>query len=103
MAPGVASAYAVQAAFAAVADVVLSAFGADRVMFGSDWPVCLLARDYAGVVALARSLTAGLSAAEQAAVFGETAARAYRLGPLTSGTTGTVTGQETGQGTGSWH
>jgi L-fuconolactonase len=103
MAPGVASAYAVQAAFAAVADVVLSAFGADRVMFGSDWPVCLLASDYAGVVALARSLTAGLSAAEQAAVFGETAARAYQLGPLTSGTTGTVTGQETGQGTGSWH
>jgi L-fuconolactonase len=98
-----------QAAFAKVADVVLSAFGADRVMFGSDWPVCLLASDYAGVVALARSLTAGLSAAERAAVFGETAARAYQLGPPASGTTGgaggagTATGQETGQGTGSWH
>ena len=48
-------------------------------MFGSDWPVCLLASDYAGVMALARSLTAGLSAAERAAVFGGTAARAYRL------------------------
>ena len=60
--------------------MVLSAFGADRVMFGSDWPVCLLASDYAGVVALARSLTAGLSAAERAAVFGATAARAYQLG-----------------------
>jgi L-fuconolactonase len=69
--------------FAPVADVVLSAFGADRVMFGSDWPVCLLAGDYAGVMALARSLTAGLSAAERAAVFGATAARAYRLGRLT--------------------
>jgi L-fuconolactonase len=66
-------------AFARVADVVLSAFGAHRVMFGSDWPVCLLARDYAGVMALARSLVAGLSAAEQAAVFGETASRAYRI------------------------
>ena len=92
-----------QAAFAEVADVVLSAFGADRVMFGSDWPVCLLASDYARVAALARSLTAGLSPAERAAVFGETAARAYQLGPPRSGTTGgaggagTVTGQETGQ------
>jgi L-fuconolactonase len=97
------------AAFAEVADVVLSAFGAERVMFGSDWPVCLLACDYAGVLVLARSLTAGLSPAERAAVFGETAARAYRLGSrasgttVTAGTTGTVTGQETGRGTGSWH
>ena len=88
MVPGTTSDYTVRAAFAAVADVVLSAFGADRVMFGSDWPVCLLARDYAGVVALARSLTAGLSTAERAAVFGATAARAYQLKPPASGTTG---------------
>jgi L-fuconolactonase len=67
-------------AFAAVADVVLDAFGADRVMFGSDWPVCLLSRDYPGVMALARSLTAGLSPAERTAVFGATAARVYGLG-----------------------
>ena len=89
------------AAFAEVADAVLSAFGTGRVMFGSDWPVCLLASDYAGVTALARSLTAGLSPAERAAVFGETAARAYRLGP-TAGTR-MATGTVTGQGTGSWH
>jgi L-fucono-1,5-lactonase len=69
-------------AFAAVAEVVLDAFGADRVMFGSDWPVCLLASDYAGVMALARSLTGGLSPAERAAVFGATAARAYRLSAI---------------------
>ena len=91
------------AAFTEVADVVLSAFGAERVMFGSDWPVCLLASDYVWVLALARSLTAGLSPAERTAVFGATAARAYRLGPQASGTTGTVTGLGTGQGTGSWH
>ena len=54
-------------------------------MFGSDWPVCLLASDYAGVIGLARSLTAGLSAAERAAVFGGTAARAYRLRPAPPG------------------
>jgi L-fuconolactonase len=100
------------AAFAEVADVVLSAFGTDRVMFGSDWPVCLLASDYVWVTALARSLTAGLSPAEQAAVFGATAARAYRLSPGGAGGSGgagraggagMVTGQETGQGTNSWH
>jgi L-fuconolactonase len=105
MAPGTTSDYTMRAAFAEVADVVLSAFGADRVMFGSDWPVCLLASDYAGVVGLARSLTTGLSPAERAAVFGVTAARAYQLGPPpASGTTGTVRGQgTTGRGTGSWH
>jgi L-fuconolactonase len=65
------------AAFAEVADVILSAFGPDRVMFGSDWPVCLLAADYAGVVALARHLTAGLSDAERHAVFAATAERVY--------------------------
>ena len=88
MAAGPWSANPVRAAFAEVADVVLSAFGADRVMFGSDWPVCLLASDYAGVVDLDRSLTAGLSPAERAAVFGATAARAYQLCPPVSGTAG---------------
>jgi L-fuconolactonase len=97
-------------AFATVADVVLGAFGADRVMFGSDWPVCLLASDYAGVMALARSLTAGLSPAERAAVFGATAARAYRLGdvagpgeaagPDAGGTGDAGTGR--GSGAGPW-
>jgi L-fuconolactonase len=61
------------------ADTVLEAFGPDRVMFGSDWPVCLLAASYARVMELARTLTAGLSEAERAAVFGETAARVYRV------------------------
>jgi L-fuconolactonase len=86
-------------AFAMVADVVLGAFGADRVMFGSDWPVCLLASDYAGVMTLARSLAAGLSPAEQAAVFGATAARAYRLGEVAP----RAGDAETGSGAGPWH
>jgi L-fuconolactonase len=86
-------------AFADVADVVLSAFGADRVMFGSDWPVCLLASDYTGVMALAKALTAGLSEAERSAVFGATAARVYRLGAPRA------TGGESGEaGVGAaWH
>jgi L-fucono-1,5-lactonase len=67
------------AAFRPVADVILGAFGAGRIMFGSDWPVCLLASDYAGVVGLAQALAAGLSPAELAAVFALTAARVYGI------------------------
>ncbi|MCG5218247.1 amidohydrolase family protein [Streptosporangium soli] len=61
------------------AEVVLDAFGPDRVMFGSDWPVCLLAASYAEVVTAAADLTAGLSPGEREAVFGGSAVRAYRL------------------------
>ncbi|MCW2884239.1 MAG: amidohydrolase [Streptosporangiaceae bacterium] len=61
------------------AETVLEAFGPERVMFGSDWPVCLLAAGYAEVVAAAEEVCAGLSGAERDAVFGGTATRAYRL------------------------
>jgi L-fuconolactonase len=62
-------------------EVALDAFGADRLMFGSDWPVCLLAAgSYGDVVDGARALTGHLSAAERAAVFAGTARRWYRLG-----------------------
>jgi len=60
-------------------DRLLSAFGPDRVMFGSDWPVCLLACGYDRVVELAEQACTGLSAAEQAAVFGATAVRWYAI------------------------
>jgi L-fuconolactonase len=68
-----------ESAFVPVADVILSAFGPHRVMFGSDWPVCLLAADYPDVISLARSLTAGLAKAERTAVFASTAARIYQI------------------------
>jgi L-fuconolactonase len=73
---------AAPAAFAPFAEVILTAFGPGRVMFGSDWPVCLLASDYASVVALAQTLVSGLSDTERAAVLAGTAARAYGLSPL---------------------
>lgn len=60
-------------------DRLLSAFGPDRVMFGSDWPVCLLTCDYDRTIELAESACAGLSDAERASVFGETAARWYAI------------------------
>jgi L-fuconolactonase len=71
-------------------DVVLGAFGPDRIMFGSDWPVCTLSASYGQVVAAARALTAGLSPIERAAVFGGTARRIYRLGQCASGVGGDV-------------
>jgi len=61
------------------ADVLIEAFGAERVMFGSDWPVCLLAASYDEWVAAAGDLTSGLSDSERAAVFGGTAAQWYGL------------------------
>ncbi len=62
------------------ADTVLDAFGPDRLMFGSDWPVCRLAASYAEVLAAARELTGGLGPAERTAVFAGTAVRTYGLG-----------------------
>ena len=58
---------------------LLTAFGADRVMLGSDWPVCLLAADYAEVTALNAALINGLSTADRAKVRGGTVAAWYAL------------------------
>jgi L-fuconolactonase len=58
-------------------DVVFEAFGADRLMYGSDWPVCLLAGEYAKVFSLARDYASQLSVADQAKFFGGNAARFY--------------------------
>ncbi len=63
-------------------DVALEAFGPERLMFGSDWPVCLLAADsYAAVLHAAEQLTADLSEAERALVFSGTAEHWYGLRP----------------------
>ncbi|MFD8033193.1 amidohydrolase family protein [Streptomyces sp. NPDC059717] len=61
------------------ADTVLNAFGPDRLMFGSDWPVCTLAATYAEVSEAAGELTRGLGDPERAQIFEKTAARVYRL------------------------
>jgi L-fuconolactonase len=51
-------------------------------MFGSDWPVCLLAAGYPDVLDLATVLVAGLDEAERAAVFASTAAWVYLDGEV---------------------
>ncbi|MFE4369356.1 amidohydrolase family protein [Streptomyces sp. NPDC056835] len=61
------------------ADTVLDAFGPERLMFGSDWPVCLLAATYGDVLDAARTVTDGLSEDERDAVFRGTARRVYAL------------------------
>jgi len=60
-------------------EVVLEAFGANRIMFGSDWPVCLLACEYKRWFSIVTDFISTLSPAEQKQVLGETAIRAYRL------------------------
>jgi L-fuconolactonase len=54
-------------------DVVFEAFGTDRLMFGSDWPVCLLAANYGEVYELVREY----AGSDQDALFGGNAARFY--------------------------
>jgi L-fuconolactonase len=68
-----------RADFAPYLDIALAAFGSERLMFGSDWPVCLLSGDYAEVAGIVREFCATLSAAEQALIWGGTATRFYGL------------------------
>ena len=58
---------------------VLAWFGPDRCMFGSDWPVCLLAARYAQVLAALEPALKGLEEASRAKVLGGTAEEFYRL------------------------
>jgi L-fuconolactonase len=60
-------------------DKVIELFGVERVMFGSDWPVCLLAGSYEQVFGALQKVLAHLSEHEQAMVLGETARGFYHL------------------------
>lgn len=58
---------------------VMEWFGPDRVMFGSDWPVCTLAGSYGDVIGALRTALGPLDAATEAKIFGGTALRWYNL------------------------
>lgn len=60
-------------------DVALEAFGTKRLMYGSDWPVCLLKTEYARWVKSVGELAKSLSADEQSDFWGNNAARAYSV------------------------
>jgi len=61
-------------------DHVISCFGWDRVMFGSDWPVCTLSATYKRWVEALRAITQNAGEANQRKLFCDNAVRVYRLG-----------------------
>ena len=60
-------------------DVVTESFGTDRLMFGSDWPVCLVAGAYKQVFDLAKNYFSKFSIAEQENIFGNNALKFYNV------------------------
>jgi len=66
-----------EADFKPYLDIVFEAFGADRLMFGSDWPVCLVAAGYGQVKDIVAHYTRDLSESEKEKIFGLNAARFY--------------------------
>lgn len=60
-------------------DVVLESFGPQRLMIGSDWPVCTLAAGYGSAMQIVIEYIARLSQPEQNAILGENCARFYRI------------------------
>jgi L-fuconolactonase len=60
-------------------DTVVEAFGTDRVLFGSDWPVCLVAASYQQTLQIVSDYFSSFSKDEQAAFFGGNAIKFYNL------------------------
>ncbi len=63
-------------------DVVFEAFGTERLMIGSDWPVCTLAGDYVSVVGIVKDYVAQLPVEQRDGVLGGNCARTYGIGSL---------------------
>ena len=60
-------------------DVVVNAFGIDRIMFGSDWPVCLLGGNYTDILNIATTYFSAFTKDEQDKIFGDNAIKFYNL------------------------
>ena len=60
-------------------EAAIEAFGPDRLMFGSDWPVCRLVSTYGEVIEATEGLVSRLTVTERHAVMGGTAARVYGI------------------------
>ncbi|WP_026994962.1 amidohydrolase family protein [Flectobacillus major] len=60
-------------------DTVLKAFGPERLMFGSDWPVCLVAAQYDEMLQIVTDYIGSLTHLEQRKIMGETAQKIYNL------------------------
>jgi L-fuconolactonase len=62
-------------------DVVLEAFGSERLMIGSDWPVCTLSADYTSTMSLVVDYVSALSPDARAGILGDNCARFYGIRP----------------------
>jgi len=60
-------------------DIVLETFGAERIMLGSDWPVCTLAGEYEQVIAIAADYVQKLSPDEQQAIWSKNPKKIYKI------------------------
>jgi L-fuconolactonase len=60
-------------------DAVVEAFGTNRIMYGSDWPVCLLAAPYGSVLDIVKEYFSSFSKNEQDNFFGKNACTFYNL------------------------
>lgn len=60
-------------------NIVFDAFGPERLMIGSDWPVCTLSADYASAMGIVTKYMDALSSEEREAVLGENCARVYGI------------------------
>ena len=60
-------------------DVIVNSFGVDTLMFGSDWPVCLVAASYNKMINVVKEYFSTFTEKEQAAFFGGNAVRFYNL------------------------
>ena len=60
-------------------NTVFTYFGRDRILFGSDWPVCLLSSNYENVVSIIEKFTKNFSEKEKEMLWYKNAARAYKL------------------------
>jgi L-fuconolactonase len=68
-----------QETFRPYLDHVLNSFSPSRMMFGSDWPVCLLAATYTDTINLMEEFTKNFTKSEQESFWAGTAKRAYKL------------------------
>ena len=65
--------------FTAYLDVIFNAFGTDRIMYGSDWPVCLLAAKYDEQLSIVEAYLSKFSEEDKSKIMGDNAAKFYNL------------------------
>ena len=71
-----------QQTFESYLDVVFEAFGPDKLMVGSDWPVCLLGGSYSDVIGIVKNYIEQLDTKTQEKILGENCLRFYNLQTL---------------------